>query len=129
TKIGALIGKEHYDRVNSYLELAKQDGGKFDLGGNRPEGIEGGYFIEPTIITNLPDQCRVQQEEVFGPVVAITPFDSEDEVIAAANGTPYGLSASVWSNDIKQAHRVAQQIEAGTVWVNSWFVRDFRASQ
>jgi len=126
TKVGALVTEEHYNRVNSYLQLAREEGGTILTGGKRPEGLDKGYFLEPTIITGLDSCCRVVREEIFGPVVTVLPFDTEEEVIAQANDTHYGLSASIWTNDLRRAHRVAQSIEAGIVWVNTWFLRDLR---
>ncbi|CAG9614933.1 2-hydroxymuconic semialdehyde dehydrogenase [Bacillus rhizoplanae] len=126
TKVGALISKEHYERVTNYIQLAKEEGGEVLTGGKRPEGLEEGYYLEPTIITGLDRNCRVVREEIFGPVVTVIPFDLEEEVIAQANDTHYGLSASIWTNDLRRAHRVAGQIEAGIVWVNTWFLRDLR---
>lgn len=126
TKVGALIGEEHYQRVMGYVQLALEEGGQILTGGKRPEGLEKGYYLEPTIITGLNRNCRVVREEIFGPVVTVMPFDEEEEVIAQANDTHYGLSASIWTNDLRRAHRVASQIEAGTIWVNTWFLRDLR---
>jgi len=126
TKVGALVTEEHYNRVNSYLQVAREEGGIFLTGGKRPEGLDKGYFLEPTIITGLDRTCRVVREEIFGPVVTVIPFDTEEEVIEQANDTHYGLSASIWTNDLRRAHRVAQSIEAGIVWVNTWFLRDLR---
>jgi len=126
TKVGALISREHYDRVLGYLELARQEGGAILTGGARPRGLERGYFLEPTVITGLDPACRVVREEVFGPVVTVEPFDTEEEAVRLANDTRYGLSASVWTNDAKRALRVGEQIEAGLTWVNTWFLRDPR---
>lgn len=126
SKVGALISKEHYDNVNSYLDIAREEGGEFLTGGRRPEGLDKGYYLEPTIITGLDRNSRCVREEIFGPVVTVIPFDLEEEVVAQANDTHYGLSASIWTNDIRRAHRVAQNIEAGMVWVNTWFLRDLR---
>lgn len=126
TKVGALISDEHFQRVTGYIELAKEEGGQILTGGSRPEGLDKGYYLEPTIITGLNRNCRVVREEIFGPVVTVIPFDLEEEVIAQANDTHYGLSASIWTNDLRRAHRVAGQVEAGIVWVNSWFLRDLR---
>jgi aminomuconate-semialdehyde/2-hydroxymuconate-6-semialdehyde dehydrogenase len=126
TKVGALVGEEHYQRVMSYIELAKQEGGEILTGGKRPDGLDKGYYVEPTIIVGLDRNCRVVNEEIFGPVVTVIPFDTEEEVIEQANDTHYGLSASIWTNDLRRAHRVAGQIEAGIVWVNTWFLRDLR---
>jgi len=124
--VGALVSKEHYDRVNSYIEIAKNDGATIVTGGKRPDGIDKGYFLEPTIIIGLDRNSRCIREEIFGPVVTITPFDMEEEVIMQANDTHYGLSATIWTNDLRRAHRVAHQIEAGIIWVNTWFLRDLR---
>ncbi|WP_458117642.1 aldehyde dehydrogenase [Bacillus sp. PK6-026] len=126
TNIGALISSEHTERVMNYIELAKREGGVILNGGKRPEGQESGCFLEPTIITGLSRNSRLIKEEIFGPVVTVIPFDEEEEVIAQANDTHYGLSATVWTNDLRRAHRVAGQIESGMVWVNSWFLRDLR---
>lgn len=126
TKVGALISEEHYERVSGYIRLAVEEGGTILYGGKRPEGLEAGYYLEPTIITGLDRKCRVVNEEIFGPVVTVIPFDTEEEVLDQVNDTHYGLSASVWTNDLRRAHRVAGQIEAGIVWVNTWFLRDLR---
>jgi aminomuconate-semialdehyde/2-hydroxymuconate-6-semialdehyde dehydrogenase len=126
TKVGALISKEHYDRVNSYIEIARNDGANILIGGKRPDGFEKGYYLEPTIITGLDRNSRCVREEIFGPVVTVMPFDMEEEVIVQANDSHYGLSATIWTNDLRRAHRVAHQIEAGIIWVNTWFLRDLR---
>lgn len=130
TDQGALVSKRQLEKVLSYLQLARDEGGTILCGGGPPtkmhERCRGGFFLQPTVITGLDVTCRVNREEIFGPVVTITPFDTEDEVVAYANGTDYGLSASVWTNDLARAHRLAQRIEAGTVWVNCWLVRDLR---
>jgi aminomuconate-semialdehyde/2-hydroxymuconate-6-semialdehyde dehydrogenase len=130
TDQGALISRNHYEKVLSYLRLAKEEGGRILCGGGPAEvageRCRGGYFVQPTVIGDLPPQCRVIQEEIFGPVVTITPFRSEDEVVALANGTPFGLSASLWTRDLNRAHRVAEKLETGTVWVNCWLLRDLR---
>ena len=126
TKVGALVGKDHYERVLSYVELAKEEGGEILTGGKRPEGLDKGYFLEPTIIVGLDRNCRVVNEEIFGPVVTVIPFDTEEEVLDQVNDTDYGLSASIWTNDIRRGHRMAKEIEAGIIWVNTWFLRDLR---
>jgi aminomuconate-semialdehyde/2-hydroxymuconate-6-semialdehyde dehydrogenase len=126
TNVGALISKQHYERVLEYIDLARQEGGTIEVGGKRAEGFERGYYVEPTIITGLDRNCRVVNEEIFGPVVTVQPFDTEEEVIEYANETHYGLSASVWTKDSSRAFRVAHQIEAGLTWVNTWFLRDPR---
>src|SRR5256714_546471 len=122
--IGALISAAHLDKVLGYIELAKEEGGTIVAGGHRID--RKGWFVEPTVITGLGCDCRVLQEEIFGPVVTITPFDDEAEAIAFANSTRYGLSASVWTRDLSRAHRVAAAIDSGTVWINCWLLRDLR---
>ncbi len=126
TKVGALISREHYERVTGYLDLARKEGGTILTGGGRPKGLAKGFFLEPTVITGVDRTCRIVQEEVFGPVVTVEPFDTEEEVVRLANDTRYGLSASVWTNDVKRAFRIGEQIEAGLTWVNTWFMRDPR---
>ena len=126
TNVGALISKEHYDRINSYIEITRNDGAIILTGGKRPLGLETGYYLEPTIITGLDRNSRCIPEEIFGPVITVTPFDMEEEVIMQANDTHIGLSATIWTNDLRRAHRVAHQIESGIIWVNTWFLRDLR---
>lgn len=126
TKIGALVSEEHYQKVLRYIDIAKEEGGTFLLGGKPAEGFDKGYFVEPTVIAGLGRESRCVREEIFGPVITVIPFDTEEEVIEQANDTHYGLSASLWTNDIKRAVRVSSQIEAGMVWVNTWFLRDLR---
>lgn len=126
SKVGALISKEHYERVSSYLKIAREEGGNIVIGGKRPAGLDKGYYLEPTIIAGLDRNSRCVKEEIFGPVVTVLPFDKEEEVIEQANDTHYGLSATIWTNDLRRAHRVARQIEAGIIWVNTWFLRDLR---
>jgi len=124
TFVGALISEAHLQKVLGYIDLAKKEGGTIVTGGRRLD--RRGFFVEPTVITGLSTDCRVLQEEIFGPVVTITPFDSEDEAIAFANSTRYGLSSSVWTRDLERAHRVAAAIDSGTVWINCWLLRDLR---
>jgi aminomuconate-semialdehyde/2-hydroxymuconate-6-semialdehyde dehydrogenase len=124
TDVGALISEAHMKKVLGYIDLAKEEGGTIATGGKRVD--RKGFFVEPTIVTGLACECRVLQEEIFGPVVTITPFDDEREAIAFANSTRYGLSASLWTRDLSRAHRVAAAIDAGTVWVNCWLLRDLR---
>ncbi|WP_028784777.1 aldehyde dehydrogenase [Thalassobacillus devorans] len=126
TKVGAVISKEHYDRVNQYIQIAKEEGGEILVGGYRPKGVQKGYFIEPTILAGLDRDSRCVQEEIFGPVVTVLPFDSEEDVIDQANDTHYGLGTTIWTNDLRRAHRVAHRIEAGIIWVNTWYLRDLR---
>jgi aminomuconate-semialdehyde/2-hydroxymuconate-6-semialdehyde dehydrogenase len=130
TDQGAIVSKTQFDKVKFYVDLAQQEGGKIALGGSAPESInercQSGYFFPPTVITDLPVSCRTNREEIFGPVITITPFDSEEEVIGYANDTDYGLASSVWTQNLSRAHRVAERIHTGTVWVNCWLVRDLR---
>ena len=123
---GALVAKVHYDKVMSYLKIAEEEGGTFVTGGGRPEGVDKGYYVQPTIITGLDDNSRLVREEIFGPVVVVLPFDTEEEVVAKANDTRMGLSNTIWTNDIRRAHRVAQSIESGLSYINCWFLRDLR---
>ena len=123
---GALVAKVHYDKVMSYLKVAEEEGGTFVTGGKSPEGLDKGYFVEPTIITGLDSTSRIAREEIFGPVVAVIPFDTEEEVIEIINDTRMGLSNTIWTNDVRRAHRVAQSIESGLSYINCWFVRDLR---
>jgi aminomuconate-semialdehyde/2-hydroxymuconate-6-semialdehyde dehydrogenase len=130
TEQGAIVSKTQLDKVKFYVDLAQKEGGQIALGGKAPEPINdrcrGGYFFKPTVITGLPVSCRTNREEIFGPVVTITPFDSEEEVIGYANDCEYGLASSVWTQNLNRAHRVAEKINTGTVWVNCWLVRDLR---
>ncbi|MCU1290519.1 MAG: NAD-dependent aldehyde dehydrogenase [Acidobacteria bacterium] len=129
TNIGAVVSKPHMEKILSYIDLAQKEGGTILTGGKQiqVEGrCAGGYFVEPTVIENLAHDCRTNQEEIFGPVVTITPFDAEDEVLSYANSVEYGLSATVWTENLSRAHRMAEKIESGIVWVNTWLLRDLR---
>jgi len=130
TEQGAIVNKAQLDKVKFYVDLAQKEGGKIALGGKAPEPpnerTREGYFFRPTVITDLPVSCRTNREEIFGPVVTITPFDNEEEVIGYANDTDYGLASSVWTQNLNRAHRVAEKIHTGTVWINCWLVRDLR---
>jgi aminomuconate-semialdehyde/2-hydroxymuconate-6-semialdehyde dehydrogenase len=129
TSVGALVSEAHMNKVLSYVELAKQEGGKIVHGGKRiilKGRCENGFFVEPTIITDLSYECRTNQEEIFGPVVTIMPFDTEEEVLSFANSTTYGLSATIWTENLKRAHRVSAQVKSGIIWVNCWLFRDLR---
>jgi aminomuconate-semialdehyde/2-hydroxymuconate-6-semialdehyde dehydrogenase len=127
--IGAVVSEDHMHKILGYIELAKEEGGTILTGGKRyiPEGeCRDGYFIEPTVIEGLGHLCRLNQEEIFGPVVTLIPFDTEEDAIEMANSTPYGLACTIWTENVKKAHRVAQSIDSGIVWVNTWMVRDLR---
>lgn len=129
TKVGAIVSEAHFNKILSYIELARSEGGRILCGGHAviPEGrCAGGWFIQPTVIEGLDQQCRTNQEEIFGPVVTIQPFDTEEEALAMANGVRYGLATSVWTNDLNKAHRTAAKLESGIVWINCWLLRDLR---
>lgn len=129
TDAGALISRQHMEKVLGYVALAKEEGGEIVCGGTavQPDGrCKDGYFVLPTVITGLPSDCRTNQEEIFGPVVTISPFDEEAEAITQANCTSYGLSATIWTENLKRAHRVAAGLQSGVVWVNCWMLRDLR---
>ena len=126
TEVGALVHPEHYEKVMSYVEIGKGEG-RLLAGGGRPEGLDTGNYVAPTVFADVSPDARIFQEEIFGPVVGITPFDSDDEALELANNTRYGLAAYVWTNDLKRGHRMAQEIEAGMVWLNSHNVRDLRS--
>ncbi|HMQ14370.1 MAG TPA: aldehyde dehydrogenase family protein, partial [Phycisphaerae bacterium] len=122
--------RQHLDKVRGYVELARAEGGRILAGGRPPPPnarCAGGYFFPPTVITGLGPECRVNQEEIFGPVVTLLPFRDETEAVELANATAYGLAATVWTRDLRRAHRVAERIQSGTVWVNCWLLRDLRA--
>jgi aminomuconate-semialdehyde/2-hydroxymuconate-6-semialdehyde dehydrogenase len=129
SNLGAIVSKPHYEKILSYIELAKEEGGKILCGGNavHPEGrCANGFFIEPTIIEGLAYDCRTNMEEIFGPVVTITPFDTEEEVLMMANSTKYGLAATIFTSNLNRAHRVAAGVHSGIVWINCWLLRDLR---
>lgn len=127
--LGAVVSKEHMNKVLSKITLAKKLGGNILIGGNRKliEGdLSNGYYIEPTVIENLPFDCEVNQEEIFGPVLTLIPFKGEEEVISMANSTKYGLSASIFTENLSKGHRVAAAVKSGVVWINTWLLRDLR---
>lgn len=146
TDVGAIVSKQHFDKIMSYIELAREEGGQVLTGGNaifpaetkshrdasEPGAVatgsrcSAGHFIQPTVIENLPHDCRTNQEEIFGPVVTIMPFDTEEEVLSYANSVRYGLSATVWTENLSRAHRMAAALESGIVWINCWLLRDLR---
>jgi len=125
TEVGALVHPEHYDKVMSYVEIGKTEG-RLVAGGGRPEGFDAGNYVAPTVFADVYPDARIFQEEIFGPVVAITPFANDAEALALANNTRYGLAAYIWTNDLKRAHNFAGEVEAGMVWLNSNNVRDLR---
>ena len=129
TDLGALVSEAHLNKVLSYVRLAKEEGGEILIGGNQIK-LEGrlslGYYMAPTVIVGLNEKCRTNQEEIFGPVVTIMPFDSEEEAIQLANSTGYGLSATIWTENLRRAHRVSHQVKSGIIWVNCWLHRDLR---
>jgi aminomuconate-semialdehyde/2-hydroxymuconate-6-semialdehyde dehydrogenase len=128
TNIGALVSKPHLEKVMEYIDIAKEENGTILCGGNNVtiKGYENGYYLQPTVIEVQTDECRVNQEEIFGPVVTIMPFNNEDEVLEMANKVKYGLSATLWTNNLKRTMRMSNQLQAGIVWVNTWMMRDLR---
>ncbi|MER2108282.1 MAG: aldehyde dehydrogenase [Solibacillus sp.] len=130
TNMGPLVSQEHYEKVASYFEIAEIENSTLIHGGKRPElpeNLMNGYYLEPTIYLQEDPKARICQEEIFGPIVTIIPFDTEEEALAIANGTDYGLNGIVWTENLTRAHRIAHSVRAGTIWVNCWFVRDLRA--
>lgn len=128
TNIGALVSKPHLEKVKSYIDIAEQEGGTVIAGGNYVtiKGYENGYYLEPTVIELTEPKCRLTQEEIFGPVVTLMPFDTDDEALALANGVRYGLSSTIWTNNLNRTMHLAKHLEAGIVWVNTWLMRDLR---
>jgi aminomuconate-semialdehyde/2-hydroxymuconate-6-semialdehyde dehydrogenase len=129
TAVGAIVSRQHFEKIMSYIELAREEGGQI-LAGGRQVHLDGrcadGWFIEPTIIDGLSCECRTNQEEIFGPVVALMPFDTEEEALSYSNAVRYGLSATVWTENLRRAHRMAAKLEAGIIWINCWLLRDLR---
>ncbi len=129
TEHGAMVSQPHMEKVLGYVKLAREEGGQVLCGGERVK-LEGrcsdGWFIAPTVIDGLPPDCRTNQEEIFGPVATLIPFDDEDEALEIANSTPYGLAASIWSQDVSRCHRMAAAVDSGIIWVNTWMLRDLR---
>lgn len=129
TRMGAVVSKGHMEKILSYIDLAQQEGGRVLCGGNRvilDGDLSDGYYIAPTVIEGLDQQCRTNQEEIFGPVVTIDSFETDEEAVAKANATPYGLAATIWTSDLNRAHRTAEAVHTGIVWVNCWLERDLR---
>lgn len=129
TRLGAVVSKQHKEKILSYIELAKSEGGTILFGGGVPEvnkRCKNGYFVEPTIIEGLDHTCRTNQEEIFGPVVTLIPFDTEEDALTMANSTEYGLACSLWTQNLNRAHRMAETIQSGIIWINCWMVRDLR---
>lgn len=129
TDVGAIVSKQHFDKIMSHIELAKAEGGTILTGGKQVH-LDGrcadGWFIEPTVIEGLSHDCRTNQEEIFGPIATIMPFDTEEEVLGYANSVRYGLSSTIWTENLSRAHRMAAKIESGIVWINCWLLRDLR---
>jgi aminomuconate-semialdehyde/2-hydroxymuconate-6-semialdehyde dehydrogenase len=126
---GAVISEAHLGKILSYIKLAEEEGGRILCGGKRfyPEGrCSNGWFVEPTVIEGLPYNCRTNQEEIFGPVVTLLPFETEDEALEIANSTQYGLASVIWTENISRASRIAAKIKSGIVWINCWMERDLR---
>ncbi len=129
TDLGALVSQAHLEKVSAYIRLAKEEGGTILCGGERVPmtgDFKNGYFLRPTVVEGLSYDCRVNQEEIFGPVVTIMPFDTEEEALSYANSTRYGLSATVWTKDITRVNRMSEKLEAGVIWINCWLLRDLR---
>ena len=129
SRLGAIVSKPHYKKILSYIELAKEEGGSILSGGASVKlagNLSEGWYIRPTIIEGLDQQCRTNQEEIFGPVVTIQPFDTEKEAIELANSSNYGLAATIWTSDLSKAHRCSENIKSGIIWVNCWLQRDLR---
>ncbi|WMN12565.1 aldehyde dehydrogenase [Marivirga salinae] len=129
TNMGALVSTQHLEKVKSYITLAKDEGGTLLCGDEDfelEEKNKDGYFLRPHVFENLPNHCRTNQEEIFGPVVSLNTFKNEKEAIKLANESEYGLASSIWTNDLSKAHRIGNQIETGIVWINCWMNRDLR---
>ena len=129
SKVGAVVSRQHMEKILYHIDLAKQEGGAILAGGSQVKlkgRCKNGWFVAPTIIEGLSFDCRTNREEIFGPVVTLTPFNTEEEVLGYANSINYGLSATVWTENLKRAHRVAENLECGIVWINCWLLRDLR---
>jgi aminomuconate-semialdehyde/2-hydroxymuconate-6-semialdehyde dehydrogenase len=129
TEIGPLISTAHREKVLSYYQLARDEGATFETGGGVPrfgDERDNGAWIEPTVLTGLSETARCVREEIFGPVCHVAPFSTDDEAVELANDSAYGLAAAVWTTNLRRGHNVARRIEAGIVWVNTWYLRDLR---
>lgn len=129
TDLGAVVSEAHQQKIMSYIQLAQQEGGIVLAGGDivKPEGrCNKGWFVQPTVIANLSQNCRTNREEIFGPVVTIEPFNNDEQALSMANSTEYGLSATIWTQNLRRAHQFADQLQCGIVWINCWLVRDLR---
>ncbi|KUO18196.1 aldehyde dehydrogenase family protein [Streptomyces dysideae] len=123
TVVGPMAGEKHLKKVEEYIDLARKEGGRIVCGGERLD-LDGGYYYKPTVVADLPNDSRVVQEEIFGPVLTVQPFDSEDEAVQLANSTPYGLASGIQTSNLARAHRVAERLQAGIVWINDWAMLD-----
>ena len=128
TNVGALVSKQHLEKVKSYIDIAKDEGGVILFGGERVSvnGAENGYYLQPTIIQVDSNKCKLNQEEIFGPVVTIMSFKTQEEALTLANDVSYGLSATLWTNNLNRTMQMSQELQAGIVWVNTWLMRDLR---
>jgi aminomuconate-semialdehyde/2-hydroxymuconate-6-semialdehyde dehydrogenase len=128
TNIGALVSKEHLEKVKSYIDVAEQEGGTILFGGDRVivDNFKNGYYLQPTIIEVADNKCKLNQEEIFGPVVTIMPFKTDEEALQLANDVKYGLSATLWTNNLNRTMQFSKQLQTGIVWVNTWMLRDLR---
>ena len=125
-KLGPLISKNHLEKVTSYFEVAKNEGAKIAIGGDCPDNP--GFYVSPTLFTNANSSMRISNEEIFGPVLTVIPFETEEEALTIANGVDYGLTGYIWTNDLSRALRTSENLEAGMIWVNSENVRHFLSS-